>query len=96
MMRVEGGEEEEGGRRFYWLEGEAPSKPTSDHCASDVCSIFLLTPLVENWSSLGLLFLENRLSKVVWYWRFFIIFLKWSITLSLNKLMFLLTTALSG
>ena len=47
MLYVEAGEEE-GGITFYCLEGEAPSKPTSDDCASGVRSIFLLTPLVED------------------------------------------------
>ena len=62
MVRVEAGEEE-GGRRFYWLEGEAPSKPASDDSASGVFSSFLLTSLVEDWGSLDLLSLENHLQS---------------------------------
>ena len=92
MCKVERRKEGEG--FIVWKVKHLPSQ--HQMTASGVCCIVLLTPLVEDWDSSGLLSLENHLCKVAWYWWLFIIFLKWLITLSLNKLTFLLTTALSG
>ena len=71
----------------YCLEGESPSIKTSGNIPSDVSShsgvsFFCLFALEESRDS----FFEN-MSNVVCLWRLFRIFLKWSITLSLNRLL---------
>jgi hypothetical protein len=64
------------------------------------CPSFIWNPLVESCGSLTLpqldFYLERNLSNVICFCLFLKIFLKCSITLSLNRLILLFTTAILG